>query len=222
MVTMSASESPRDTEPARSPDAAAVSPVARRRGRPRDGDRDTAILDAAQELLEELGYDRLRIQDVADRAHAGLATIYRRWPTKQALVVAALQRGAPERLPESDDPRADLQALLHQAVADLWGPRSRLYTGFLTSLRTEPKLAGAFRASVLNDGRVRLRGPIARIVGDRDPALDLRVDLTPAILTFRVLVGDEPLDPDDTVRQLMTLILGEHSTDDASSVSETS
>ena len=149
---MSASETPGPAaEPARSPDAAAASPAARRRGRPRAADRDTAILDAAQQLLEELGYDRLRIQDVADRAHAGLATIYRRWPTKQALVIAAMQHTGPEMPPESDDPLADLQAVLHVAVTDLWGPRSHLLAGFLTSLRTDPELADAFRASALNE-----------------------------------------------------------------------
>ena len=114
-----------DVEPTRPLDAAAATPVARRRGRPRVAARDTAILDATQQLLEEIGYDRLRIQDVADRAHAGLATIYRRWPTKQALVIATMEHQAPDMPPESDDPLADLQALLHKAVADLWGPRSR-------------------------------------------------------------------------------------------------
>jgi AcrR family transcriptional regulator len=189
-------------------------PLARRRGRPRAAARDTAILDATQQLLEELGYDRLRVQDVADRAHAGLGTIYRRWPTKQALVIASMGHNAPEMPSESDDPRADLRALLHKAVADLWGPKSHLLAGFLTSLRADPELAAAFRASALNQGRARLRGPIARIVGDRDPALDLRVDLAPALLTFRVLVGDEPTDPNDTVRQLVALILGEHAIPD--------
>jgi AcrR family transcriptional regulator len=210
---MSASESPGpDADPARPPDAAASPPGARRRGRPRAADRDTAILDATQQLLEELGYDRLRIQDVADRAHAGLATIYRRWPTKQALVIAAMYHTSPEMLPESDDPLADLQTLLHAAVDDIWGPRRHFLVGLLTSLRTDPELADAFRASGLAESRARLRGPIARIVGDDDPALDLRVDLAPAILAFRVLVGEEPTDADATVQQLVTLILGEHST----------
>ena len=199
-------------EPTLPPDAAA--PLARRRGRPRVAARDTAILEATQQLLEEVGYDRLRIQDVADRAHAGLATIYRRWPTKQALVIATMGNQAPDMPPESDDPLTDLHALLHKAVADLWGPRSHLLAGYLTSLRTDPELAAAFRASTLNEGRARLRGPIARIVGDRDPTLDLRVDLAPALLTFRVLVGDEPTDPNDTVRQLVALILGEHAIPD--------
>jgi AcrR family transcriptional regulator len=216
---MSATESPGpDADPARPPDAAASPPGARRRGRPRAPDRDTAILDATQQLLEELGYDRLRIQDVADRAHAGLATIYRRWPTKQALVIAAMQHTSPEIPPESDDPLADLQTLLHEAVVDLWGPRRHFLVGLLTSLRTDPELADACRASELAEARARLRGPIARIVGDHDPALDLRVDLAPALLAFRVLVGEEPTDPDDTVHQLVTLILGEHSTDDRSRV----
>jgi AcrR family transcriptional regulator len=220
---MPASESPdRDAEPARPPGPAAASPVAHRRGRPRAADRDAAILDATQQLLDELGYDRLRIQDVADRAHAGLATIYRRWPTKQALVIAAMLHTAPEIVPETDDPRADLRTLLRHAVVDIWGPRSHFLVGILASLRTDPELADAFRASGLKESRARLRGPIARIVGDDDPALDLRVDLAPAILAFRVLVGDEPTDPDDTVRHLLTLILGEHSAADGSSVSEAS
>ena len=133
---MSASETPGPgADPARPPDGAASPPGARRRGRPRAADRDTAILDATQQLLEELGYDRLRIQDVADRAHAGLATIYRRWPTKQALVIAALQLMAPEVPPETDDPRADLHTLLRYAVADIWGPRSHFLAGILASGR---------------------------------------------------------------------------------------
>src|ERR1700694_89534 len=60
-------------------------------GRPRAEDRTPAILEAAKELMGEVGYDRLRIQDVADRAGAGLATLYRRWPTKQALVAGAIR-----------------------------------------------------------------------------------------------------------------------------------
>jgi AcrR family transcriptional regulator len=210
MSPMSASKIPSpDAEPTPEP-----ATLARRRGRPRAAARDAAILDATQQLLEELGYDRLRIQDVADRAHAGLATIYRRWPTKQALVIAAMKHQAPEMAPESDDPLLDLQALLHKAVADLWGPRSNLLAGFVTSLRADPELADAFRATALEEARARLRDPIARIVGENDPALDLRVDLTPALLTFRLLIGDEPTDPDDTVRQLVALILGEHATPD--------
>jgi len=59
-------------------------------GRPRAADRTPPSSQAAKDLLGEVGYDRLRIQDVADRAGAGLATLYRRWPTKQALIADAI------------------------------------------------------------------------------------------------------------------------------------
>src|SRR5215831_12943753 len=61
------------------------------RGRPRSADLTPAILAAVIELIDEDGYDRLTIQDVADRAGVGLATIYRRWSTKRDLVVEALR-----------------------------------------------------------------------------------------------------------------------------------
>jgi Tetracyclin repressor-like, C-terminal domain len=124
------------------------------------------------------------------------------------------RRGAAELPPHeqhagNDDPRADLHAFLHDAVADLSGPKCHFIAGFLTALRTDPELADAFRASLLTDIRDRFRGPIARIVSDDDPELDFRVDAGPAILAFRVLVSDEPTDPDATARQLAALILGE-------------
>src|SRR5436190_20175807 len=76
-------------------------------------------LEATTRLLEELGYDRLRIQDVADRAHVGLATIYRRWATKQALVIASLEHEKLRRtLSETDDPRADLRAHVQAMVEE--------------------------------------------------------------------------------------------------------
>jgi AcrR family transcriptional regulator len=196
-------------EPARVGDAA-KGPLAQRRGRPRSEDRDATILEATLRLLEEIGYDRLRIQDVADRAHVGLATIYRRWPTKQALVFAALEHEKLSRtLPETDNPREDLRAHVQAMVDEFLGPRGSFITGFLTGLRTDPELADAFRTTILADLRTQYRGAIARVLGDDQPDLDLRADLALAILAFRGLVGDQEHHPDDIVDQLCTVILGE-------------
>jgi AcrR family transcriptional regulator len=200
------------SEPA-GPDAPENPPVAGRRGRPRSQDRDATILEATTRLLEEIGYDRLRIQDVADRAHVGLATIYRRWPTKQALVIAALEHEKLRRtLPETDNPREDLRAHVQAMVDEFLGPRGSFITGFLTALRTDPELADAFRASTLADLRTLLRNAIARVLGDDQPDLDLRADLAPSILAFRGLVADQERPPHNIVDQLCTLILGEAST----------
>ena len=62
----------------------------RRPGRPRQESYDQAILDAALEILNAKGYAGLSIDGVAARAGVGRPTIYRRWPSKPALVIAAL------------------------------------------------------------------------------------------------------------------------------------
>src|ERR1700742_2912791 len=97
---------------------AAPASTARPRGRRRSADREPLILDATNELLDEVGYDHLRVQDVAERAHVGLATIYRRWATKQDLVIAAMRCAKAEVVrPETDDPRADLEDYLRDAAS---------------------------------------------------------------------------------------------------------
>src|ERR1700759_3493227 len=60
------------------------------RGRPRSLSADQAIAAATVELLADNGFSGLKIERVADRAGVGKTTIYRRWPTKAELVVAAL------------------------------------------------------------------------------------------------------------------------------------
>jgi AcrR family transcriptional regulator len=188
---------------------AAPEEVARPRGRRRAADREPLILDAASELLDEVGYDHLRVQDVADRAHVGLATIYRRWSTKQELVIAAMQRAKAEiEAPQTDDARADLEALLRQMTHDMFGPKACFVVGFVTALRNDPELGRVFRESMLDDMRNHLRGPIARVLGDDDPDLDLRVDLAPAFLIFRMLIDDQPEDPDDLAHRLCALVVG--------------
>lgn len=59
------------------------------RGRPRSRESEQAILDATMELLSELGYRGVTVDAIAARAGASKSTIYRRWPTKENLVIAA-------------------------------------------------------------------------------------------------------------------------------------
>jgi len=194
---------------ARTETDAAPEAIARPRGRRREADREPLILDAASELLDEIGYDHLRVQDVADRAHVGLATIYRRWSTKQDLVIAAMRRAKSSVVrAETDDARADLEALLREMTHEIFGPKSCFVVGFITALRNDPELGRVFRESMLAEMREQLRRPIARVLGDDDPDLDLRADLAPAFLIFRTLIDDRPVDPDDLAHRLCGLVLG--------------
>ncbi len=80
------------------------------------------ILDAAAELAEQGGFDEVRLRDVAKRANVALATVYKRFPSKEALLAADVARRTEEleaRLlrdpPVGDTPSARLGAFFHQA-----------------------------------------------------------------------------------------------------------
>ena len=176
-------------------------------GRPRAADRTPAILAAAKELVEEIGYDRLRIQDVADRAGVGLATVYRRWPTKQALVAETLRDKARTVFPaELDDPVADLLCLYRALSDELCGQKGEGIPGFLVALRSEPELAQVFRQEVLGPLRDRARASLRRIVGPDCPQLDLLVDLAPSLLTYRRIMLGEDIDTDAFLSGILSLV----------------
>ncbi len=61
----------------------------RRPGRPRDPELDQVILDATIELLCQEGFAGTSVEAVAERAGVSKATIYRRWPTREDLLLAA-------------------------------------------------------------------------------------------------------------------------------------
>lgn len=69
------------------------------RGRSQDKSRDDAIIRATLELLAEVGYDSLTMTDVAARAGASKATLYRRWTAKSDLVADAVANLDPIRTP---------------------------------------------------------------------------------------------------------------------------
>src|SRR2546428_9132727 len=89
-----------------------------RRGRPRSVVVDEAILSAAIDVLADVGYARLTMDDVATRARVGKASLYLRWPNKVSLVSEALRHRAAVAPPVPDtgtlrnDMRTFLRALL--------------------------------------------------------------------------------------------------------------
>jgi AcrR family transcriptional regulator len=93
-----------------------------RRGRPRTAGTDEAILTATLELAGEFGFGGLSMDVVAERAGVAKATIYRRWSSKEALVLAAL-RSAIGPLDDVDlgSVRADLAAYLGDLVDRIRG-----------------------------------------------------------------------------------------------------
>src|SRR6266700_7709228 len=73
-----------------------------RRGRPREHAVDKAILAAAVDLLAEVGYARLTMDQVTARAGVGKASVYLRWPNKVALVAEAIEHRSGDVPPQPD------------------------------------------------------------------------------------------------------------------------
>lgn len=84
---------------------------------------ETSLLDAAWDELQETGYQRLTMEGVAARAGTGKQVLYRRWPNRAQLVVAAIRhRLGPllgELLPDTGSLRGDVMAMLHRMVGRL-------------------------------------------------------------------------------------------------------
>lgn len=93
-------------------------PLPRRKGRPRDAGADERILAAAAELMLLRGYDNMTVDEVAARAKAGKATVYRRWAGKEDLAFAAIEQlyGNEFPLPDTGTFVGDLREAFTQAL----------------------------------------------------------------------------------------------------------
>ena len=178
-----------------------------RRGRKLDEERSEHILESVLEVLHDVGYDQMRMQDVADKAGVGLSTIYRRWPTKQDLVRASLECDqATEAFVASDDPRADVKTFLKRMAEDLSGKGAQTMLGFLASLRADPEVAEVYRETKIARMQEFLRSRLAAELGDDFPDLDLRATAGPAILVYQSAVCGQPMDAEAIATRLTELL----------------
>ncbi len=86
------------------------------RQRRRGEELEAALLDAAWDELVEVGFAKLTMESVAARAKTGVAVLYRRWPNKDDLVLAAIRhygKTRPVTIPDTGSLRGDLLAFLH-------------------------------------------------------------------------------------------------------------
>ena len=168
--------------------SATTAPQPRRRvGRPRSDAVHRAILEAARLELVEHGFSRLRLERVAARAGVGKATIYRRWPSKEALAGELLAGLVAPHIAVADvgDTRAELQACvatsLHAVAETAFGPVVR---ALLSQIAVNPAIGDPFRATTV---RAR-REEVARVVARGIARGDLRPDADAGVAT-ELLVG---------------------------------
>jgi AcrR family transcriptional regulator len=185
------------------PSSAAPRSGARRPGRPRDARRDEAILRTTLALLRERGYQAVTIEGIAAQAGVGRPTIYRRWPSKAALVVAALMDSNQLALPAPDTGslRDDLIALQRHQVVLMSSPDSRRVTaGLLADLANDPELAEIYVTRYLMPRRATVWQVLERGVarGELAQGTDFAFvyDLLVGPLFMRAVVWGQKLAPD--------------------------
>lgn len=163
--------------------------------------RERELLGAVVEVLRETGYDRLTVDAVVAKARASKTTVYRRWPTKSALVVAAISH-ATNDLPA----HADTGSVREDLLTVLEGLRLELerfgdvISGLVSGARHDPELANAFRENLVAHGRDGLIDILTRGQARGEVAANADIDmlwrLPPALVFFRLLFTGEPLDED--------------------------
>jgi AcrR family transcriptional regulator len=174
-----------------------------RLGRKRDHSRDPEILDAAIDVLAEVGFDGMTVDMVAARAKAGKATLYRRWTSKSDLVIDAVScmkdRGAdPAELPDTGTLRGDLIAMIKPHSIEDGEKKTRVMAGIVSLLAKEPDLAQVAHAAIM-EPRVRINRVLLQRAIDRGEIapvadIDTLALVVPAMVAYRVLMLHQPIE----------------------------
>jgi len=147
-----------------SPVNTAPLPGVRRRGRPRSALAERAILAAALDLIAERGPEGLGIEQVAARAGVGKATIYRRWPGKEDMLLDAIgSLGSDLPVPQGRSVRADLVALLYAFCREATDPRrARLFALLQGEGLRYPRLLARYTEAVVQPRQAAVASVLRR------------------------------------------------------------
>ncbi|MCO1655317.1 TetR/AcrR family transcriptional regulator [Pseudonocardia humida] len=183
--------------------SAPVAAVPAKLGRKRDHSRDAEILEAAVDVLAEVGFDGMTVDMVAARAKAGKATLYRRWTSKSDLVLDAVscmkERDAdPAALPDTGTLRGDLVAMIKPHSIEDSAKKTRVMAGIVSLLAKEPELAQVAHAAIM-EPRARINRLLLQRAVDRGeiaPVADLDTIalIVPSMVAYRVLMLHLPVD----------------------------
>jgi AcrR family transcriptional regulator len=173
--------------------------------------REAELLAVTLQLLQENGYDRLTLDAVATTAQASKATVYRRWPTKAELVLAAFIEGVRQAAvpPDTGTLRGDLLAL-GEIILEQTRQHSGTVRAVLVEVSNNPALNEAMQREFIDQRKTLLLYVLQQAVnrGEIDGAAisDELWDVLPGYLIFRSIIQNRPPST-DTVRALVDDVL---------------
>ncbi|WP_139813733.1 TetR/AcrR family transcriptional regulator [Mycobacterium simiae] len=159
--------------------------------------REAELLAVTLRLLQEHGYDQLTVDAVAAAGRASKATVYRRWPSKAELVLAAFTEGVRQVAvaPNTGSLRGDLISL-----GEICGEHGRLHASTIRAVLVEvsrhPALNDVLQEQFLKQRKALIRHVLRQAV-DRgeiteDAVDDELWDLLPGYLIFRSIIPGRP------------------------------
>jgi AcrR family transcriptional regulator len=160
--------------------------------------REVELLAVTLQLLQEHGYDRLSLEAVATTARASKATLYRRWPTKAELVLAAFVEGTRQVAvdPDTGTLRGDLLQLGEAICAHVSAHASTIRAVLVETSRSAA-LDAMMQQQFLGERKALMEHVLARAVGrgeiDASAITEDLWDVMPGYLIYRsILTGRSP------------------------------
>ncbi|HUC59353.1 MAG TPA: TetR/AcrR family transcriptional regulator [Streptosporangiaceae bacterium] len=186
----------------------------RRAGRPRSMQAERAIINAALDEFAEAGPQGLAIEKVAAKAGVGKATIYRRWPGKEELLldaISAMRTELPE--PKGESVREDLAALLDAMGRESADPRwARQFALLLGDGAAYPRLLERYLDTVVEPRREIVRNVLRRGVATgelrEETNIEAAVDLLTGAVIARPRSGKDRVDRGYARRIVDELLIG--------------
>jgi AcrR family transcriptional regulator len=179
----------------------------RKRPRRRGAALESAILDAVLTELAEVGYARLSVERVAERAGASKASLYRRWPSKVELVMDAVYHVFPDPAspPDTGSLRGDLLAVMRTVAEHLAGPAGQALSGVLSDALGDPEKARRVRSYARGSSQEGMREVARRAIarGEVDPAAvtERRLEAGHAMLRHHFITRGVPI-PDHVIEEI--------------------
>lgn len=180
-------------------------------GAQRNPASETAILDAAEEILRESGLGGFSIEAVARRAKAGKPTIYRWWPSKAALLLDVYHRQKGETFyADTGDTRKDLVAFL-EALLGFWRTNGgEIFRSIIAAAQSDPEALIALRDYAVtrcrSSGVILARGQArGEVRGDFDP--EPIMELLSGFCWNRLLTGRLEVSPGE-IETIVDALMG--------------
>jgi len=188
-------------------------PNAAQRGRPRDPQIDAAILGATLAALDDAGYAGLTLEDVARRAGTTKPALYRRWSSRQRLVLAAQGgRLGDIRAPDTGCTLCDLDECLKLFVAAFRRMPPDVIGPLFADCAGDRDLRAAFMTTLFDPPRAAVKETLDRAHARRDLRadvdLDLILDLLGSLVHYRTLFGHARTTDAEIERAVVALLQG--------------